>query len=167
MLSTQLAMERLEGWNVFLKVLSNVWFLPRQGLTFSGDANESDSNFLQLIWLCLEDNSKLAEWIQQKTDKFKSGEMQNEIIIVMALCILRWITEELQNSWVFCCNGWWNNSCFQCWASFNVSQVGELKLWNSRRFWWSVWSKIHRCWKHLCRNYWCIPTPKSSNLIDT
>ena len=87
LLSTQLADERLERRKCFLKVLSNVRFLARQGLAFRGDADESDSNFMRLIRLRSEDNSKLAEWIQQKTDKYTSGEMQNEMIKVMALCI--------------------------------------------------------------------------------
>ena len=86
-LSTQLAKKRLEQCKCFLKVLSNIRFLARQGLAFRGNVDKSDSNFMPLICLCSEDNSKLAEWIQQKTDKYTSGEMQNEMIKVMALCI--------------------------------------------------------------------------------
>ena len=98
LLSTQLAKERLERRKCFLKLLSNVRFLSRQGLAFRGDGDESDSNFMQLIRLRSEDNSKLVEWIQQKTDKYTSGEMQNEMIKVMALCVLRKIAENLQKS---------------------------------------------------------------------
>ena len=61
-------------------MLSNVHFLSRQGLAFHGDGDESESNFMQLIHLHSEDNSKLVEWIQQKTGKYTSGEMQNEMI---------------------------------------------------------------------------------------
>ena len=50
---------------------------------------------MQLICLCSEDNSKLAEWIQQKTDNYTSGEMQNEMIKVMALCILQQTAKQL------------------------------------------------------------------------
>ena len=64
LLSTQLAKERLERRKRFLKLLSNVRFLSRQGLAFHGDGDESDSNFMQLICLRSEDNSKLVEWIQ-------------------------------------------------------------------------------------------------------
>ena len=56
---------------------------------------------MQLIHLRSEDNSKLVEWIQQKTDKYMSGEMQNEMIKVMALCVLRKIAENLQKSLFF------------------------------------------------------------------
>ena len=44
----------------FLKVLSNVQFLARQGLAIRG--NESDSNFMSLLNLQSEDDSKLVEW---------------------------------------------------------------------------------------------------------
>lgn len=83
LLSTQLAKERLEQRKCFLKVLSNIRFLA-----FRGDADESDSNFMQLIRLHSEDNSKLVQCMQQKTDKYISGEMQNEMIKTMGLCVL-------------------------------------------------------------------------------
>ena len=73
-------------------------FLSRQGLPFRGDGDQFDSNFMQMIRLHSEDNSKLVEWIQQKADKYTSGEMQNEMIKVMALCVLRKISENLQIS---------------------------------------------------------------------
>ena len=88
LLSLQLSKERLERRKCFLKLLSNVRFLSRQGLAFRGDGNEHDSNFMQLIHLRSEDNSMLVDWIQQKTDKYTSGEMQNEMIKVMALRVL-------------------------------------------------------------------------------
>ena len=98
LLSSQLAKERLERRKCLLKLLSNVRFLSRQGLAFRGDADESDSNFMQLIHLRSEDVLKLVDWIQQKTDKYTSGEMQNEMIKVMAVRVLRQIAEQLQKS---------------------------------------------------------------------
>ena len=95
LLFTQLAKERLERRKCFLKLLSNVCFLSRQGLPFRGDGDESESSFMQMIHLRSEDNSKLVEWIQQKADKCTSGEMQNEMIKVMALCVLRRIFKNL------------------------------------------------------------------------
>ncbi len=49
MLSSGLAKEHLEQRKCFLKVLSSVCFLSRQGLALRGDGDESDSNFMQLI----------------------------------------------------------------------------------------------------------------------
>ena len=70
LLSTQLAKKRSERCKYFLKLLSNVRFLSRQGLAFHGDGNESDSNFMQLIQLRSEDDSRLSQWIMQKTVHF-------------------------------------------------------------------------------------------------
>jgi len=94
--STQLAKDQSEWCKWFLNLLSNVRFLSKQGLAFHGDGDESDSNFMQLIQLCSEDDSRLSQWAMQKTDKHTSGEMQNDMIKVMALCVLRKISTELQ-----------------------------------------------------------------------
>ena len=101
MLSSQLAEERLERRKCFLKLLSNVRFLSRQGLAFRGDGEESDSNFRRLILLRSEDDSKLIDWIKQKTNKYTSAEMQNEMIKVMALRVLREIATSIRSAAFF------------------------------------------------------------------
>ena len=98
MLSSQLARERLERRKCLLKLLSNARFLARQGLPFRGDNVEADSNFMQLIYLRHEDDVKLVDWLNQKTNKYTSGKMQNEMMKVMALRVLREIAESLQNA---------------------------------------------------------------------
>ncbi len=89
MLSSGLAKEHLERRKCFLKVLSSVHFLSRQGLALRGDGDESDSNFMQLINLCYEDDERILDWIKKKTDKYTSPQMQNEMVKVMGLSILR------------------------------------------------------------------------------
>ena len=64
-------------------------FLARQGLPLRGHGDESDSNFMQLLLLRGEDDPRVVNWIQKKTDKYTSPEMQNEMLKVMALHILR------------------------------------------------------------------------------
>ena len=87
-LSTQHAKEKLVRPQCFLKLLSNLRFLARQGLPLRGDGDESDSNFTQLLKLRGEDDPRVFDLIKE-TDKYTSGEMQNDIIQVMALEILR------------------------------------------------------------------------------
>ena len=101
MLSSKLAKERLQGRNCLLHLLSNARFLSRQGLAFRGDVEESDSNFMRLIYLRSEDNPRLVDWVHQKTDKYTSHDMQNEMVKVMALRILREIAANLQSSSFF------------------------------------------------------------------
>jgi len=61
--STQLAKDQSERRKCFLKLLSNVHFLSRQGLAFCGDGDESDHNFMLLIQLRSEDDSRLSQWV--------------------------------------------------------------------------------------------------------
>ena len=81
-----------------LKLLSNARFLSRQGLAFRGDGEELDSNFMRLIYLRSEDNTKLVDWMKQKTDKYTSADIQNEMVKVMALRVLRKIAGSLQSA---------------------------------------------------------------------
>ena len=101
MLSSQLARERMEQRKCLLKLLSNARFLARQGLAFHGDGEELDSYFTQLIYLRSEDNAKLVEWMKQKSDKYTSADIQNEMLKVMALRVLREIAESLQSTSFF------------------------------------------------------------------
>ncbi len=78
-------------------MLSNARFLARQGLAFRGDGHEeSDSNFVRLIYLRSEENVELLDWMKRKTNKYTSGDMQNEMVKVMALRVLRGIAASIQ-----------------------------------------------------------------------
>ena len=88
----QHAQQKLECRQCVLKLLSNVRFLARQGLPLRGDGNECDSNYLQLL-----NDSRVFDWLKQKTDKYTSPEMQNEMIRVMALQVLRVIASSLHS----------------------------------------------------------------------
>lgn len=88
LLSSELAKERLERRQCFLKLLSNVRFLSRQGLPLRGAGDESDSNYMQLLLLRAEDDPRIFEWLRKKTDKYTSGDMQNEMMKVMAQLVL-------------------------------------------------------------------------------
>ena len=88
-LSAQHQRDKLERRKCFMKILSNMRFLARQGLPLRGHGDESDSNFMQLLLLRGEDDPRVVNWIQKKTDKYTSPEMQNEMLKVMALHISR------------------------------------------------------------------------------
>ena len=97
-LSSAVKLEKLERRAVMMKILSNIRFLARQGLAFRGDGDETDSNFMQLFLLQSEDNPKLLGWLQKRTDKYTSPEIQNSIIKVMGLQVLRKIASELHSA---------------------------------------------------------------------
>ena len=51
MLSRGHAQEKSENRHCFLKILSSIHFLARQGIALRGDGDEADSNFVQLLKL--------------------------------------------------------------------------------------------------------------------
>jgi hypothetical protein len=88
-LSSALKTEKLQRRQCLLKLISNMKYLARQGQPLRGHGDESDSNFMQLLRLRAEDDSRITDWIEKKTDKYTSPEMQNELIKTMALQVLR------------------------------------------------------------------------------
>lgn len=81
-----------------MKLLSSIMFLARQGLALRGDgAGEPDSNFIQLLQLRAqdEDDSKLAGWMKRKSSKYTSHDIQNEILQIMTLSVLRQIASNV------------------------------------------------------------------------
>ena len=85
-------------------ILSTIRFLGRQGLplrgTFFNDdvegGSESNSNFLQLLHLRANDIPQLKEWLKKARDKFTSPSIQNELLEIMALDILRKINRDIK-----------------------------------------------------------------------
>ena len=84
-LSTAHAQEKLENCQCLLKILSNLRFLTRQSCAIRGDADESDSNFMQLFKLQAEDDPIVYEWLKKCTNKYTRHEIQNELLKIMYL----------------------------------------------------------------------------------
>ena len=81
-----------------LKILQNVMFLACQNIALRGDKVECDSNFNQLLRLRSYNDSNILNWLKKKTDKYTSGNIQNEMLEVMALQVLQNLTSKLQES---------------------------------------------------------------------
>ena len=91
---------------MLLKILSSIRYLARQSLPLRGnwkeeEKSEYDSNFFQLLKLRCEDNPKLAEWMDKKSNKFLSPKIQNEMLQIMALQILRDIAKNIQSDEIY------------------------------------------------------------------
>ena len=73
--------------------------LARQGLPLRGDgAGEEDGNFVQVCQFLGYGNSSFSNWLGKDTNKYTGHDMQNEMLQVMALRILRDITANLQST---------------------------------------------------------------------
>ena len=94
----QHAKEKECNRKMLLKILSSIRYLGRQGLALQGDGDEDDGNFLQLLKLKGEDDPAMLEWLKRKVNKYTSHEIQNDIIKVMAMHVLRNVATSLQQS---------------------------------------------------------------------
>ncbi len=97
-LSAQLAKEKLDHRQCFLMILSNIRFLARQGLPLRGHGDEKDSNFLQLMKLRGENDPRIPDWLDKKTNKYTAPDIQNEILKVMALSVLRQVVDSIHSA---------------------------------------------------------------------
>ena len=100
--------QKAENREMLKIILSTIRYLGRQGLALRGHyksvdesrkRGEFDSNFIQLLRTRAEDNPQLLKWMEKSQDKFTSPEIQNEILSIMALHILREIASELSGKW--------------------------------------------------------------------
>lgn len=92
-----------------MKILANLKFLARQGLAVRGD-NDTDSNFMQPMKLHARGDPCLTEWLEKKTNKYVSHDIQNELLKFMALSLLRDIS-------------FYSFMCDECTDAFNKEQL--------------------------------------------
>lgn len=97
-----LSKKRAESRQASMAIISNVRYLARQGLALRGrhkktekcedDLGEIDSNFIQLFKL-------RANNMPKSQDIFTSLEIQNELISILAMTILRQIVDNNRGMW--------------------------------------------------------------------
>ena len=97
-LQRELTKQKSENRQMLLKILSNIRFLARQSIAIRGDGDEENSNFIQLFKLRGEDDPKFTKWLEKKTDKYVSADIQNELLKVMGLQVLRDIATSLHSA---------------------------------------------------------------------
>ena len=100
-LSAQHARDKLERCQCFMTIIQNLQFLAHQGLPLRGDGDETDSNSMQLLKLRANDDSRITEWLKKKTAKYTSGDIQNDILKLMATNVLRTVMQSFHTSKLF------------------------------------------------------------------
>ena len=98
-------------------------YLARQGIALRGDGDESNSNFMQLLRLHQNEDPRIKDWIDRKTNKYVSHEMQNKILKVMAFSHLRKIADDIASSTNF------SIMCDECTDSSNREQLSVCIRW--------------------------------------
>ena len=89
--------EKATNRRMFLKILSSIRYLARQGLALRGDGDEQDGNFLQLLKL-KGDDPVMIDWLKRKANKYTSHQNPNDILRIMAVNVLREVAVCLQQS---------------------------------------------------------------------
>ena len=109
--------------SMFMRILQNIRFLARQGLALRGSGDGEDSNFIQLLRLREFDCPAVAEWMSKKTNKYTSGDVQNEVLQIMALNILRDVAASIKTS------GWYTIMADECTDVSNKEQFVICIRW--------------------------------------
>ena len=95
MLSTEDRKEKEANRTMLRIIIESIRFLARQGLALRGQKDDTNSNFSQLLLLRGIDCPALLTWLNKKSNKYTSGEIQNEFLEIMALHILRQICSDI------------------------------------------------------------------------
>ena len=80
----------------FIKVIECLQYLARQGQVMKGDTDD-ESNFIQLLKLRGKDQPLLLKWLERKEDRYKSHDIQNEIIAIVANHAIRDLVSEIRD----------------------------------------------------------------------
>ena len=106
MLSAQYKRERIESRRILLKILSCVRYLAGQSLPMRGNWSENSSsefnaNSNQLLLLHCEGDPEMAKWLERKRFRYTSPFVQNEMLEVLALGIMREPTANIQTAGIY------------------------------------------------------------------
>ena len=100
-LSSEHKKEKELNREMFRRILQSIRYLARQGLPLRGHDDGVNSNFMQLLRLQAFDCLGVLTWMDKKTNKYTSGDIQNECLQVMALHILRQISSDIAKNGFF------------------------------------------------------------------
>lgn len=98
MLASSYAVEKAANRHCLMVIARNIRFLSRQGIALRGDGDEKDSNFMQLLLLRAEDDPQILPWLERKTNKYTSPEIQNELLGIMAKAVVRDIAASIKQA---------------------------------------------------------------------
>ena len=92
---SKLTYEKFDNRQAFLEILESIRYLGRQGLPLRGH-DDSQGNVMQLMMSKARNNSKLKAWLEKKKEKYNDHHIQNEILKIMSLSILRDIAKNIE-----------------------------------------------------------------------
>ena len=125
-LSSEHKNEKELNREMFRRILQNIRYLARQGLPLRAHDDGANSNFMQLLRLRAFDCPHVLAWMEKKTNKHISGDIQNECLQVMALHILWQISSDIAK------NGFFSIMADECTDIANKQQFVICIRWVDR-----------------------------------
>ena len=122
-LSAAHSAEKAENRRMLLLIMQSILFLARQGLPFRGSGSGENSNFYQLMLLRAKDCLGLEAWMKKKAGKYTCGDIQNELLLLMARTILRDLSRDLKKSI------WYTIMADECSDASNAEQFVVCIRW--------------------------------------
>ena len=98
MTNENLKIKMAENRKCLLKIIETLQFLGHQGLALRGKENDENSNFWQLLKLRAKDFPRMKQWLEKKTEKYTSHNIQNEMLILMAHQIICELSDEVRST---------------------------------------------------------------------
>jgi len=106
--SSSHAKDKLQNCSYVLRYSRPFNILSRQSRALRGDKNDQESNFMQLLKLHGTDDPNVIKHLKQSTDKYTCHQVQDEMIGITVLHILRKISADFHMStYVLQYNGRW------------------------------------------------------------
>ena len=101
MFSSDMVKQKAENRRCLKIIVNALIYLARQNIALRNtDAN--DSNFVQLLKFSAINDPILQKWIEKKKEKYTHSDIQNELLKIMALQIMRKIVQKIHSTEFFC-----------------------------------------------------------------
>ena len=97
MIDKQLNSDQKDARHVLTKLITSVRFLAERGLALRGSMEET-ANYNCLLKLRAEDDQLLEKWLVRSRLKYTSGEIQNEMIEIMAKAVRSRLIEDIRSN---------------------------------------------------------------------
>ena len=122
-LSAQHTSEKTQNRECLKKIIETLRYLSRQSIPLRKGKDENDSNFWQLLELMAKNDPVLTKWLEKKHWKYCHHEIQNELLEIMALEVLRELLDEIRES------GFYSFMCDETTDLSNAEQCTNVLRW--------------------------------------
>ena len=100
LLDKKCSKDQSDARDMLIKMITSLRFLAERGLAIRGHTTDN-ANFTSLLMLRSEDDERIKQWLSRSRLKYTSGEIQNELIHIMACEVRSLLCTQIQNNKFF------------------------------------------------------------------